>query len=198
MGLITKAKKTLGLVKNKAATALSGITKGKIGGVVKGTLAKAGVTSLIKVATKSNVAARAVGVGILAQRTYSKFGSKAVSTKKKGLVGTALKTAGAVALVAAGAFGVEKVAEKLGVRGGTGFIGRRRTRRKGKGKYAYIRVARNRRGKGKLTKSEEKRLRSSAKSYANSEGNSRRSRRKKGKRGSKSYMAWVRSHRRKK
>lgn len=58
-------------------------------------------------------------------KLVSSRGSRTKTTSKKGAIGKAVKVAGVVAGGAAALYGAEKLAEKLGVRGGAGFIGKR-------------------------------------------------------------------------
>lgn len=209
MALLSKVKKTLGVVKNKASSALAGITKGAKSGMANKVISTGSkALKLAKVApvvggvvTAVKIASKVPGTAPnLYSRAIKKITGKSVIsptvpvTSKK--IPRAVKVAGAVVGAGLALVGAEKIAEKIGIRGGAGFIGAR-PRRKRRSKYLTIRVPRNRRGRGKITKAEERRLRNTARSYSYSDGTSRRSRRKKGKRGSKSYMAWVRSFRRK-
>ena len=70
--------------------------------------------------TKNKIAKRAA--------TASTVGSVAKVAKVGGKVGTLAKYAGIAGAVVGGAVLVEKAAEKLGVRGGAGFIGKRGTK----------------------------------------------------------------------
>lgn len=207
MGLISTVSKGLGVVKNKTSTAL-GVVKAKgavvaqkvskvpvLGGAVKlaGKVIRSPVGKLgVRVGTKAIPVVGAIttvaGVAsFIKNRRDKKSASKSASTvvasskigsKAPGLLGKVAKGAGIAGLVAGGLYAGEQIAEKLGVRGGAGFIGRRTSRRRRKKKYAYIKVRRNRYGKGSLTKSEESRLRSIARKYEASEGTSRTRRRK--------------------
>lgn len=118
--------------------------------------------------------------------------AKASATKAGRLVGVATS---AIPFVGSAKEAVSILAEKKAV-AAVRATGRRRRRRK----YMTIRVPRNRRGIGRITKSEERYLRNTANRMAYTEGGGysyprrRRSRRRRG--GNRQYMAWVRSFRR--
>lgn len=207
MGLLSKVTSSIGVVKNKVATALSGLKKTGVGrvatSVIKSPVGKVG-GMLVKRAGYVGAAITAVSlVGSALKKKNAKNKPKVVTAaqgvnvaKKAGLSIPKVLGIGAAAIT--GGYLVEKVAEKLGVRGGAGFIGKRKTKRKGRGRYMTIRVPRNRRGQGSISKTEERRLRNLARNYSYSDGSSRRSRRKRKGKNMKSYMKWVRSHRRRK
>jgi hypothetical protein len=198
MGLLSKVKKTVGNAIKKTGTALGGMTKGAKSGMATKVLgvAKFGAKAIPTL----RVASAALTIGAVGKKllTGKKTSTTGTAQKKKSLLS---KVATATKYAVAGAGGLylaEQVAEKLGVRGGAGFIGRRKRKGKRRSKYMTIRVPRNRRGEGSISKTEEKRLRRAARNASFSDGVSRRSRRKRKGKSMKNYMKWVRSHRRKK
>lgn len=162
MGLLNKLKST-GLAVKKGVSSLAGRFKGsKINPRGANVQKKSGIVSKVGTSLVARSVLRTGGAGI---KVATKLGSLALRAAGASALGTA-------GVVAASAYVAEQAAEKLGVRGGAGFFGKRR--KKSRRRYATIRVPRNVRGQGRLTASEESRLRSLARSYAYSEGSTRR------------------------
>ena len=129
-------------------------------------------------------AGAAAGIAKVSQNIFARAGGSAVKFGAAAL----RSPIGKVGVVGAGLFVAEQIAERLGVRGGAGFVGRRpRGKRRKARRFAHIRVPRNVRFEGRLTKMEEKRLRRMARSLAFSEGSPsrRRIRGRRGRRGRK-------------
>lgn len=148
MGLLSKIKSVGGIIKNKAATAISAIRKAPAVNAVK-----AGSTANKLTALSSLKGAGPLGVTIGAASylrskgaTIPQIGTKVakkslnmwgITKPKSGIVkpsapaktsstaSKVAKVAAAAAVVGAVAYGVEQLAEKAGVRDGAGFIGSR-------------------------------------------------------------------------
>jgi len=165
MGLLSKVKTITGIVKQKSTGAIATLRQNsviaKVGKVALGT-GKVGLSAVKFVAKKSPIGT-ALAVGGLAYAGAKKiFGRKATTqvvqtAQKKGIVSRAIEFAKEHPIVAtaglgAGAYVAEQVAEKLGVRGGAGFIGKRpKKKRKGgkRRKARGYRRARRVRGTGR-------------------------------------------------
>lgn len=164
MSLLNKGKKITGIIRSKTASSIGALKRvaspiaRKIGGIpVLGKVARAGF-GVAKFAGRTLVggkvrAAVTLGtVGIAAVRKLRGRASQANATqtiaesgaRKTSLGKKILKGAGIAAGVATGAFVGEQIAEKLGVRGGAGFFGKRRKKKKGSTRRA--RRGRSRRG----------------------------------------------------
>jgi hypothetical protein len=148
----------------------------------------------LAVAKKVSPIGRALAVGGLAYTGAKMLMGKkqsptAQAQAKTSIISKTAKIVGGVVGAGAVAYGAEKLAEKMGIRGGAGFIGRRK-RRKSRGKYAYLRVRRNIRGRGRLTAKEERKLRDTAKTYERSEGTTTTRHRKHGK-SKRPYPYWL-------
>lgn len=191
MGLLNRVKKTTGLLGKKASSALGSLKGSKAGRIVTAlgkkpiisTVARAGV-AVGKFAFKKSPVGTALVVGAtglsLGKKLVGKLKGKKkeeqvrsqVEGKTSGLLGKATKVG--LGLLAGGTaiYGAEQVAEKLGVRGGAGFFGRRKkktSKRKGKkgrrsssrkpkyGSKAWMSYIRSLRGKGSTLRIRRKR-----------------------------------------
>lgn len=150
MGLLSKIKNAGGLIRNKAASAIGRLKQspkiagalGKAGKVV-GVVARVGVAAG-KFAFKRSPIGTALTVGAVgitaAKYVASKIRRAPAVKQEQGIIraesgksslgSKVLKGAAAVAAGGAVAYGVEQVAEAIGVRGGAGFIGRNPKKRK--------------------------------------------------------------------
>jgi len=179
MGLFSSIKKITGLVKDKGASALGNVKSfaqkagGTIGKIpILGSAAKLAGKIIKPVAKVGLFAAKrfpavtaitAVGVvaklirgkkkePLLAQQVAATIGKPSITQRAKSVLGSAAKIAGGVAVAGAGLYAAEQVAEAIGVRGGAGFVGRRKIKKGRKRKKAYGRRRRKRRTYGRRRK----------------------------------------------